>query len=553
MLLASEVSRDVSAVLAEQATFLVPVAAAHQKPVFAMEETFVDVLDFALNRLVKQVDQGNFWMLVLWSLLVLVLPICLVVGVATLASWWCAKSTGSSLGWMLMPVLLGIIAASGTQAIFGHSELCFTHAEQLPPSMERLATANLPWWTPRMSPEAKERWPAHLGSRDVIVTQGALAEAVLQGDSTESGYSPMDRSYVGVGRVWLARNMIPSALLANWTLGAISTSDAGAIMVDTDISAYEQDSTEQAHGLLADIVSDDGVNFSNLLLGPANSDTPRGKVSAKQAEKAYLSENAHMLMDSAWLSSNADTIETHFLRAWTGRHVDSTGAPARLPIVMSTKFLWISAAGSSSGAHADVDPANFLVQLNGTKDLWIYRPDHDRWLGRMSKWDTSATLAAISGFEVWDAPDASSPASSFEAGDECSQMNRVAFLQQGSVDAAERSQFKDCTVTSQARAVLEASQPDWNAAAEEAVAPSMPPPDASQGAIHIRLFPGDALSIPTGWVHMARSRSEGVSLSIRPLSLCQGIASIRLLAANLMHSLGLLKHGDCTCHEAKTV
>jgi hypothetical protein len=514
-------------------------------------DAMVEVLSFVVRHAVCALDQDNTPLIFMWSVLFFVVPLALALIAATKLSSWCVNLTGVNLGWMLVPILASFMVAGLLQLISGDSELCFTHTPELPPSMQRQAMAKQPWWVPRASEAADRMWPFDDGAPDVFATQGRFATDVSQLGKSEQRYSPMARAYAGVGRVWVGRGVIPQTIVSNWTLGAISASNAGPVMVTADLNAYEQDATEHGHARLRNIVSDAGVNFRNLHSGTETSGTPGVMVNEDQAASAYLSENAHLMTESSWLASNGDVVEELLLRTWIGRHADSRGIPKLLPPVVSLRYLWIGAEDSRSSSHSDPDQANVLVQLNGTKDVWIYRPDHGEWLGRLGKWDTGATLGAVGGFQVWDSPDGPDKRGGFAAGDVCKQMNRVALLEQGSVAASTHAddRFEACAVSPAAAAQLQSTAADTGAAPEEAMPASMPPVDASKGAIHVRLYPGDVLSIPTGWMHMARSRTDGVSLSIRPMSLCQALASWRLLWAQFMHTAGLLQAGDCTCHE----
>lgn len=54
--------------------------------------------------------------------------------------------------------------------------------------------------------------------------------------------------------------------------------------------------------------------------------------------------------------------------------------------------LWVSPAGAETPLHQDL-PHNVLIQLQGTKRVWLAPPDEARRLGRYSRWSRAPNFA----------------------------------------------------------------------------------------------------------------------------------------------------------------
>jgi len=71
--------------------------------------------------------------------------------------------------------------------------------------------------------------------------------------------------------------------------------------------------------------------------------------------------------------------------------------------------------------------------------------------------------------------------------------------------------------------------------------------------LKVTLGPGDALFIPSGWMHYATTKTSSISVSGRAYTTCESIAYVRFAVEDLIHNVWptLLHWNGCTCHAPK--
>ena len=369
-------------------------------------------------------------------------------------------------------------------------QVCYESAIPFGPPVE--FSRQLPWWFPfPRNASAPAGWASGQSVAETLTpleTRGA--------DLADGEAAPIIRARTGWGSVWVARGVLSADALAPWSLQSLLESEEAGFELNAQVGCPEQHTTRIKTLTLRDVI----------LSG--------GRASGEGGEpNAYVAEDMEVLHRSPRLAASAQAISAAVVRAGLG-----ADRAARSPMMM-TEYLWVGRAGVRTGLHADADPLNVLVQLAGEKDVWLFHPNDTAVLGMTDKWDDGAISGLTDPFTIWRAPGREASPEAFAQGDACAGLNVVR-----SLGAGQASPVVECEATSAALGA------------------------GLLGATHVRLQAGDALLVPQGWMHFARSRTDGVSLSVRGLSLCEGVASSPRMGLIALHSVGLYQAGNCACH-----
>jgi len=382
------------------------------------------------------------------------------------------------------------------------------------PGVPSEATMGLDWWVVRppsgSAADAGPR-PSDLDWLKPIETHGS-----------RPGGAPILSARSGWGRAWVGRGALPAELLKPWSIESLVSSEEGGWNVTVQRGNVEQGATTSEVMSVADVLRAPTG-------GSGGNDTAR--------PPPYLAEDSALLGRSRRLKAASEAVAEAVTRAGLG----SAAAMVRLTM------LWAGRGGALSGLHSDADPTNALAQLAGVKDVWVFHPLDTAALGASEKFDLGARLASVDGFKLWRpkttqagneaaqvGTGAAADRTSFAAGDVCAGLNTVTSL--GADDAGHKEQLVDC----------EPWTDDQSGTADGTASPAVG--QRLRGVLHVRLFPGDVLLIPQGWMHMAMPRSPGVSLSVRPLSPGEVLQSIPMVLLSVLHDAGLYRVGDCACH-----
>jgi hypothetical protein len=409
--------------------------------------------------------------------------------VLLLPAWIVGRATGwRGVTWAVLAAWLAVLWGAWN-AMTASSDFCI---DSLVAPVPAWVLRDHNWWFPSPS---RVDW-------GVVPPEDLCVPEMLQPIETRGfpppGEAPLLQARGGTGRPWIGRDLLGGDMLAAWSPGALSQSSAGALEISSQIGYVEQQDTVTLY-----------TSFKKLFaspLGPDASQTP------------YIAEDMSVLQRDRALGAAAREISDTVLRAGYGCLMNGSacvgGALDALPPHLAFQFVWAGRVGARTGIHADPDPVNILAQLFGEKDVWLFHPCDWSELGVSSKFDSGAAVAKLDVFSLLsgEGPRDASVDGGFSQGDECSELNTVR-----SYPSAEAEPLRECSTS-------------------------------RLHVLHARLGPGDVLFIPQGWAHMVRTRTDSVSLSVRPHSACEILKSTALMSIIALHEAGLYKWGDCTCH-----
>ena len=388
------------------------------------------------------------------------------------------------IGWASVLAVLVGMAVQSPQ-------VCYESAIPFGPPVE--FSSQLPWWVPfPRNASAPAGWASGRSVSETLTPFETRGAELADGED-----APILRARTGWGSVWVARGVLSADALAPWSLQALLESEEADLEINAQVGYPEQHATRIKTLRLRDVI---------LSGGRASGDTSE--------PNAYITEHTSTFQKSPRLAASAQAISDTVMGAGLG-----AARAARSPMMM-TEYLWVGKAGVRSGLHVDPDPLNVLVQLTGEKDVWMFHPNDTAVLGTTDKWDNGAISGLTDPFTMWRAPGSEEASTdAFAEGDVCGGLNVVRSLGTG-----QASPLGECEARSAASR------------------------GGLLGATHVRLQAGDALLVPQGWMHFARSRTDGVSLSVRGLSVCEGVSVLPIVALKALHSVGLYQAGNCACH-----
>jgi hypothetical protein len=165
---------------------------------------------------------------------------------------------------------------------------------------------------------------------------------------------------------------------------------------------------------------------------------------------------------------------------------------------------WLGPKNVITGLHQEWEALNFLHQLVGAKEVWLYSPDQTHLLYPSSKYAMGASNSEVRPFDPWPPRHA-----------------------QGRQEQPGEHHEGGLTEPLDLFPLFRQAVP-----------------------LKLLLRPGDVLWIPSGWWHTVRSLGTTVSVSGRVVTPCQSFTYLPSKLLQKLHEWGLYKKGNCICHRS---